>query len=157
MNRRGLTLLELLAALALLSLLAVAAASWLRIAGRGARVAQDQLGSWGGELAALRLLRDDLRLGSPPQLNEAGDELELVTLHGLAGPGRHHVRWQLADGRLLRSEDGAEPRPVLARLPAQRLLHDEAGALWWLLGAEALADVADPEASRCHLVWSAAW
>jgi len=157
MSRRGVTLLELLAALVILGILAVAAAGWLRLAGRAAHAAGTQAREWSVEAAAVRLLRDDLRLGRAAALDREGLVLTTTTLHTLDRPGRRTVRWWVeGTGRRRAGGGGGEGgRVVVTALPSHRFHRDDAGDLWWLLDIEPGAE--PTTAARRHLVWSSVW
>ncbi|MDA3961793.1 MAG: prepilin-type N-terminal cleavage/methylation domain-containing protein [Planctomycetota bacterium] len=147
--RRGLTLIELLAALALLSMVAVATATWLRIGARAAQAASQHLGPWQAQQAALRLLRDDCRLGATRVVSEDGLELQLRTLHRLQQRGAASVTWRIDPEGTVWRREGAEPdasqRTVWVDAHPGRFQADEGGSLWW------------QQNEAQHLIWSAAW
>jgi type II secretory pathway component PulJ len=131
------TILELLAALALMSALAVASVSWLRLAARDTARAGQQLNWSLASAAVLSLIRDDLQTG-----DFAGDLLKarvdpsgsiLVRTRTRAAGGLVCAyRWDASDGALYRDEYNQTQdidRAPAAPASASRLLLTGIGSL----------------------------
>lgn len=126
MRRRGLTMVELLLALALLAGLMVAVASWTQIAGlSGSELARPMRWRVAAE-AVLQLIHDDLVTGdfadeeaaSSPRVRVADDALSIDSREASIGPVVCQYVLDTYSGRLLRRLPGSGHR-------SDRVLIDE--------------------------------
>jgi type II secretion system protein J len=136
-TRSGLTLLEVVIAVGLLSLLAVALFGWLRVLGRGERVASAAVVRHTEERLALRLLQDDLTIARGRWSCEDG-VLRVLTLNHLpdepAGLAAVRWWWDEPTASLRRQGDGRAGRVILQAAPRSAFVVDDRQRLWWSVG-----------------------
>lgn len=145
--RRGLTLVEVVLAVAVLALIAVALVGWLRLAARATGTDMAAITAVGDRAAVLRLVRRDVaaRVGAIEVVEDGW--LQLQTLHAIGSeqPQLRAVWWQWdeAGTQLIRRvSDGPTGMRVVWRGPSSpQFQQDEDG--WWLIWPQGRSDAQD--------------